>query len=65
VTYCWSPGGIGLTLSVALSTATKVVREWYSRIRPGSRVGEVGLLVVAIGLLIGATVANSSASGEL
>jgi len=43
--------------------ADEIPLGWYSWVRPGSRVGEVGLLVLAIGLLIRATLAKPPSNG--
>jgi hypothetical protein len=43
--------------------ADEIPLGWYSWVRPGSRVGEVGLLVLAIGLLIRATLAKPPRNG--
>ena len=46
-----------------VSMANEIPLGWYSWVRPSSRVGEVGLLILAVGLLIRATLAKPTRIG--
>jgi hypothetical protein len=50
--------------SYNVGMAGEIPAEWETWVRPASRIGEVGLLLLATGLLGRATLRRSSASGE-